>query len=252
SPQPPVFSFSFDFSNASSYDPKRDLYFEGNAFPNRGWVDLTCDGTGEDLVNCAGRMSFITNFTFSIDQVDDEDLGEGIAFFLSSYPSKMPPESYGENLGLLNSNDPVAYGSEQFVAVEFTSNHDLNYSYIGININSLSSFNTTRLPSNQSLIGTWIATIKFNNITSVLVASLRSFDNATMEPLVVSRELQDIKTLLPQEVAVGFSASIGYTYRELNKILAWSFNSTLAPPPPPPPTPHNKKGMSTARTPCSG
>ncbi|WVZ51021.1 hypothetical protein U9M48_002213 [Paspalum notatum var. saurae] len=255
---PPAFFFSFNFSNVSSYD-SRDLYFEGNASARSNLVDLTCSSFGQDISDCTGRMSykhpvplyddttvasFSTSFTFVIQQVDDKDnstnLGEGIAFFLSGYQSSLPPDSDGDDLGLLDYNVPAASGAGQFVAVEFNS----FYGCIGININSATSSSQTDLPSGQEANGTWIATINFNNITAMLVASFRSVNNATTKPVEVRYVLQDnIKTLLPPEVEVGFSASTGDSPSvELNQILAWSFNSTLAAPP----TPH--KGMSTART----
>jgi hypothetical protein len=181
--------------------------------------------------------SFSTSFTFAIKPDDMTPQGDGMAFFLSGYPSRMMQEYYnGANLGLLSEANATDPG--HFVAVEFdTFKNYLDPSdyHIGIDINSRASTNTTVL---AALEGTMTATIRFDNITRMLVASLRFHDNASMEPAVVSYVLQDPKSLLPREVAVGFSAATG-RYTELHQILAWSFNSTLAAAAPTPP-----KGMS--------
>jgi hypothetical protein len=109
-------SFSFDFSNGSTYRSD-DLLFEGSASLNGGLVDLTCNNSpGQSMRNCTGRMSynhpvpfydaatrevasFSTRFSFEIKAFSNRT-GDGMAFFLSSYPSKMPPSSGGGNLGL--------------------------------------------------------------------------------------------------------------------------------------------------------
>ncbi|WVZ50403.1 hypothetical protein U9M48_001656 [Paspalum notatum var. saurae] len=254
---PPALFFSFNFSNASSYDVTRDIYFEGNASPRSNLVDLTCSSLDQDISDCTGRMSykhpvplyddttmasFSTSFTFVIQQVVDDQgnstsLGAGIAFFLSDYPSSLPPDSGGDYLGLLEDNVPAASGAGQFVAVEFGTNSNsdnVGSAYLGIGINTNYPSNQTDFPSIQALNGTWTATVKFNNITSMLVASFHQQSLLELEPVVVSYVLPDVKKLLPPEVAVGFSAATGDTDLELNRILAWSFNSTLAPPP----TPH--------------
>jgi hypothetical protein len=92
------FSFSFDFSNTSSYQLD-DLRFEGNATLGSGFVDLTYY-SGQSAQNCTGRMSynhpvpfydtttgvvasFSTQFNFMI-ETTGEYAGDGMAFFLSS------------------------------------------------------------------------------------------------------------------------------------------------------------------------
>lgn len=72
------------------------------------------------------------------------------------------------------------------------------------------------------------ASITFHNITMMLVVSLH-FLNSSSAPVQVSAKLPNPRTLLPPEVAVGFSTSTGSAF-ELHQILSWSFNSTLAAP----------------------
>jgi len=171
--------------------------------------------------------SFSTRFTFEI--VPDRYPGDGMAFFLSGYPSIMG--AGGGYLGLVNFSDPAA----RFIAVEFDTyknEWDPNAKHIGIDIKSISSSNTTSLPNNLTLNGTMTATITFDSITGMLVASLLFHDRPSIEPVVVSFELQDPKSLLPPEVAVGFAASTG-VYVERHQIVTWSFDSTFAAPTPP-------------------
>ncbi|WVZ50385.1 hypothetical protein U9M48_001642 [Paspalum notatum var. saurae] len=254
----PPFSFNFDLTNASSYRPS-DLLFQGSASPpgpEKNISDLTCNRRDRSINGCVGRISyskpvrlydgttlasFSTSFTFEIRADRDTTMGDGIAFFLSFFPSTIPPYSVGGSFGLLGPNGYPAYGAGQFVAVEFDTYHnnwDPVGDHVGIDLNSvMNSWNTTSLPQGRNLSGTWTATIKFDNITTMLSASLRSDDDnySSMEPLVVTQVLPDPRTFLPPEVAVGFSGSTAAS-TELNQILTWSFNSTI----PAPRIPNNK------------
>ncbi|KAJ1256559.1 hypothetical protein BS78_K007700 [Paspalum vaginatum] len=259
---PPPFSFSFDFTDPSSYN-SADLLFEGNATVHGNLVDLTCNLRDQSINYCAGRMSyklpvpfydnttstlasFNTTFTFAIKADDNTELGDGIAFFLSAPSNSMPPNSNGSRFGLLSSNETTASGSRQFVAVEFDTHRNPPWSdpinnHTGIDVDTLTSLNTTSFPTNlTTLNGTWTATITFDNITAMLSASLRPSDddNSSVEPLVVTQVLSDPRAILPREVEVGFSAATGGN-KELNQILKWSFNSTIAAPLS---TPHKHKG----------
>uniref|UniRef100_A0A0E0P4R3 non-specific serine/threonine protein kinase n=1 Tax=Oryza rufipogon TaxID=4529 RepID=A0A0E0P4R3_ORYRU len=250
--KPPV-SFSFNFSDPSTYSLD-DLLFEGDAAkPKDGLVDLTSgrscypycpagrmsyahpvqlydDTTGGEKVVVA---SFSTRFTFTIRPIDDGIRGDGLAFFLASYPSKLPANSFGGNLGLINNGTTTAFGSDRFIAVEFDTYNNTfdpkSINHIGIDINSVvSSLNTTLLP-NFSLNGTMTAHIEFNGITQMLVASLwlagRPWSAAP--DYQVSLRLPDpITSLLLPQVAVGFTGATA-DLKELNQIMLWSFNSTL-------------------------
>ncbi|WVZ51015.1 hypothetical protein U9M48_002207 [Paspalum notatum var. saurae] len=259
---PPLFSFSFDLTNASSYQPS-DLLFQGSASPpgpEKNMSDLTCNRLDQNINGCRGRISyskpvplydgttlasFNTSFTFVIRADKDPAMGDGMAFFLSTFRSTMPPDSSGGFFGLLSWNNYTAYGAGQFVAVEFDTFHnnwDPDGDHVGIDLNSVYSWNTTSLlPTGLTLNGTWTAAIEFNSSTRMLAVSLRSHDNPSMEPIQVTLVLPDLKTFLPPEVAVGFSASTGGS-TELHHILKWSFNSTL-----PAPRIPNNKGKKAAK-----
>ncbi|XP_044971271.1 L-type lectin-domain containing receptor kinase IX.1-like isoform X2 [Hordeum vulgare subsp. vulgare] len=255
------FSFSFDFTNASTYRME-DLEFEGSASATvqdhllDHHVDVTCSSYGKDPTHCTGRVSyahpvpfydnttgelasFQTRFTFAIVVYSSIMKGDGMAFFLACYPSKLSPNSRGGNLGLINSgddgNNKAAFGDERFVAVEFDTFQnpwDSNGDHIGIDINSVTSVNATILPPRSSLNGTMTATVTFDNTTRMLVAELQldDDDKRNLRHVQVSFQLTNqLNTLLPPQVAVGFSAATG-SAMELHRILSWSFNSSLAPP----------------------
>lgn len=252
--KPPV-SFSFNFSDPSTYSLD-DLLFEGDAAkPKDGLVNLTA-GRSCNPYCPAGRMSyahpvqlyddtaggekvvvasFSTRFTFTIGPINDGIRADGLAFFMASYPSKLPANSFGSSLGLIAGGTTTAFGSDRFIAVEFdTFNNtfdpqpEKSIDHVGIDINSVSSLNTTILP-NFSLNGTMTAHIEFNGTTRMLVASLLLAGRpwSAAPDYQVSLRLPDpITSLLLPQVAVGFTASTAQ-YKELNQIMLWSFNSTL-------------------------
>lgn len=102
---------------------------------------------------------------------------------------------------------------------------------MGIYINTVTySTNTTNVSSfspNETMMKAYIT---FDSKTSMLVASLQYTGNySNYAPVNVSAKLPDPTTLLPSEVAVGFSAATGAAF-ELHQIHSWSFNSTIAAP----------------------
>jgi hypothetical protein len=187
--------------------------------------------------NSTGELaSFTSNFTFQIKPKDETTYqacnmsGDGMAFFLAHYPSKLPPNSFGRNLALFNeSNNIYATGDDRVVAVEFDTvfndQWDKTTYHIGIDVNSIYSkayVNVTKGLVSEDAIMT--AKISYNNLTSILEALLQIDDG---EPYNVSFRV-DMKGSLPEEVAVGFSAATGYCI-ELHQVLSWSFSSTLGP-----------------------
>nr|CAD39661.2 OSJNBa0074B10.18 [Oryza sativa Japonica Group] len=179
-PPPPPFSFKFDFSNTYTYRLE-DLRFEGTAAVHGATVDLTCN-----VAQCTtGRMSygravplwdratnevasFATDFVFKIVTPDNVARGDGMAFFLSSYPSRVPPKPSGQSFGLIagDAND-AGDGPDRFVAVEFDTYDDTFErprpagDHIGIDVSSVAdSINTTSL--NFSRNGAMRASITFD------------------------------------------------------------------------------------------
>uniref|UniRef100_A0A0D9ZGQ2 Protein kinase domain-containing protein n=1 Tax=Oryza glumipatula TaxID=40148 RepID=A0A0D9ZGQ2_9ORYZ len=125
---PPVFSFNFSAAPyPSTYS--QDLVFQDDAVePQKAGapVELTCTWN-DQVCRRGGRMSyahpvqlyqlaangriskvasFSTSFTFAIRPIDRNGTcrGDGMAFFLASFPSKVPYRSAGGNLGLIADN----------------------------------------------------------------------------------------------------------------------------------------------------
>uniref|UniRef100_A0ACD5W3C3 Uncharacterized protein n=1 Tax=Avena sativa TaxID=4498 RepID=A0ACD5W3C3_AVESA len=235
------FSFSFDFSDRSSYR-SADLKFEGDAVQRSELVDLTCNSMALPFKN-TGRVSykypvpfydtttgevasFTTRFTFAIKAGKVRGDG-GMAFFLTGYPSRLPLTSRGGDPGLLHG------GPGRFVAVEFDTYRNTfdpcdTHDHISIHIDTArDSLNATCLRS-LSLEGSMTASITFNSSTNMLLASLHLNTHPSRGSYQVSMHLpHPVTSLLPSEVAVGFSPATGSSF-DYHQILSWSFDSTLA------------------------
>lgn len=185
--------------------------------------------------NNTGKVaSFATTFTFAINMMppNKTQKGDGMAFFLTDYPSILPSVSSDSALGLTNSGNTNATGANRFVAVDFDAYENTGLDptgasdHIGIDINSVISVNTTRLP-NRSLYGTMTATITFDSTTGTLEATLHFDSDPSIPAARVKTQLSDnLNDLLPPEVAVGLPASTG-EQTELHQVQSCSFNSTM-------------------------
>ncbi|BAS87762.1 Os04g0140666, partial [Oryza sativa Japonica Group] len=260
---PPVFSFNFSADHPSTY--RQDLVFQDDAIePQKAGapVELTCTWN-DQVCRRGGRMSyahpvqlyqlaangriskvasFSTSFTFAIRPIEGNGTcrGDGMAFFLASFPSKVPYRSAGGNLGLITDKTTTSNiaPDDRFIAVEFDigigfdNDPKEKTDHIAIDINSVKdSAITTYLPKNVTLNGTMIADIVFNSSTGMLVAYLRFLDHpsSAAHAQVVSANLTEhLKGTPPPgpQVAVGFSAATAGCV-EICQILSWSFNSSL-------------------------
>jgi hypothetical protein len=126
------FSFTYNFTSPSDTQPLR-IAFQGDVFYNKA-IRLTRDerlgpitsstshafySRAVPLADPVSRRpaSFVTAFAFSIAAPDPASAsGDGLAFFLSLFPSVLPESSAGGLLGLFNSSS-VRAGT--LVAVEF-------------------------------------------------------------------------------------------------------------------------------------
>ncbi|XP_047057892.1 L-type lectin-domain containing receptor kinase IX.1-like [Lolium rigidum] len=253
-------SFSLNFSDpnhGASIDLTGDAYFSPsrleltrNALTGRASyvhkVPLWNSATGE-------MASFTTTFSFQIIPDKDRlsDTGDGMAFFLGHFPSAIPPNSDGGGLGLLPrlpATSTTGKGASRIVAVEFDTHlnpeyADISANHVGIDVNSVNSTastDTTTWPGkNLTSPSVMTATVKYGNESKLLTVDLL-IDGAVYRV----NATVDLRRYLPEEVAVGFSASTGLAV-ELHQILSWSFSSTLqlestpkvAPPPAEPPLP---------------
>ncbi|CAL4990266.1 unnamed protein product [Urochloa decumbens] len=248
----PVAALVFNYSTFSP-DDNKDIRVEGDAYISGGWIDVTANRLS-GIGNSRGRASynaqpvllwdrdtgevasFTTRFAFVIDPPGAGGIytkGAGMAFFLACYPSNLPPGSQAYDLGLTNqSADAVATGDTRFVAVELDTYWDtealdpnITFDHLGIDVNSIRSVATESLPS-FSLIGNLTAEIRYDNLSSVLEVKVWLGDGRELS-YNLSHKV-DLKSALPENVSVGFSASTSQ-FIELHQLHSWYFSSSLEP-----------------------
>uniref|UniRef100_A0A8R7VBW8 non-specific serine/threonine protein kinase n=1 Tax=Triticum urartu TaxID=4572 RepID=A0A8R7VBW8_TRIUA len=235
---PSAFSSIITAGDASISAPTLELTKNARQFPDirnsvgqatfAHKVQLWSSSTGE-------MASFTTNFSFQITPAPGAynipfPYGDGMAFFLGHFPTAIPQNSSGRNLGLLT-DFTAGIGDGRIVAVEFDTYSnpiydDINGNHVGIDVNSLysmASTDTTTSPGkNLSSSIVMEATVTYHNDTKMLAVDLLISDalyrvNATV----------DLSRILPEEVAVGFSAATGLSAAGPQQVLSWSFSSTL-------------------------
>nr|XP_051215270.1 L-type lectin-domain containing receptor kinase IX.1-like isoform X2 [Lolium perenne] len=245
-------SFSY---NSSDFD-RSNIALDGSATPSQrdGLIELTQnpDPKAEGIFNTMGRASyskpvllwdkatgevtsFTTRFSFAI-KASSQGMyapGDGIAFFLSPYPSKIPPEDGGGGpgggyLGLFVNNSTAS--TPVVVAVEFDTYQngwDPSTDHIGIDVNSINSTAVKVLPNGilANCTEPMIALVSYNSSTRLLAVALQ-LDMRDGGMRYEMNSTVDLRSLLPAEVAIGFSAASGWS-SNLHRVLTWSFNSTL-------------------------
>lgn len=238
-------SFSYNFFNPDDFRPEDDAQvidgriellgdeFAGRA-RGRAWhkqpVQLWDGTTGE-------AASFTANFSFSIQSLPGKGAagaGHGMTFFLAPYTPDLPQESYDGCLGLFDESEALNYsrfnasGDSRFVAMEFDIHKDIwdpSSQHIGIDINNVDSHGDYTVLPDGSLVdaGVVFATVVYDNRTRSLDVTLM-VGSATYTSVATV----DLRSLLPEKVAVGFSAATGDEYAANHTVLSFSFLSTLA------------------------
>ncbi|XP_072986499.1 L-type lectin-domain containing receptor kinase IX.1-like [Typha latifolia] len=265
--------FNYDFASLGSENTTNVIDLRGDASFDREFISLTKDTLGGSINNSAGQAvykepvplwdnttgeeaNFLTSFSFIIKATQTSSHADGLAFFLSSYPLNRPELALGGNLGLFNDSSKLDPSANHLVAVEFDTfwnEWDHSESHIGIDINSINS--TVYEEMDYSLIDGRRATawIGYNASTKVLGVFLSYENSLTFNGSFGLSCNVDLKKLLPNKVAIGFSAATGSVI-ELHQILSWNFNSTLVLkknmiPPSPSPSPAIEAGPSISLSP---
>ncbi|KAG0530560.1 hypothetical protein BDA96_05G197100 [Sorghum bicolor] len=217
-PRASSLSFNLSFSDPAS----ACLRYEG-------MLELTRNDIDRGTIDSIGRATYAKPVppaaaaTSCWQASPRRSTGDGMAFFLTPYPSatEIPPGSGGGNLGLLAGGNSTGEYSRRFVfvAVEFDtwSNlppADINGNHMGIDNTSIVSMAST---NTSSPTGNLTSNIDMLLTADLLINGSSYHVNTTI----------DLSTYLPEEVAVGFSASTGLS-AELHRVLTWSFSSTLA------------------------
>ncbi|GLJ13179.1 hypothetical protein SUGI_0206980 [Cryptomeria japonica] len=234
--------------NLTAFSPNsKDINYTGDAFASQNVIQLTKNQADGSLKISAGRATyqhlvrlwdsatgvtanFTTHFEFIIKTFNNRLYGEGMTFFLSRPVPDLPPNSTEGYLGLL---DPATEGnsSNQIVAVEFDTfmnEWDSEWDHVGIDVNSIRSVVTSPWRGTGGLKSrrkgdAWI------DYRAGRVSVFLSYDGQKNETSTIYYDM-DLKTLLPEWVMVGFSASTGES-TEIHNVISWEFNiSDLAPP----------------------
>ncbi|KAL8259892.1 hypothetical protein R6Q59_027845 [Mikania micrantha] len=232
-------SESLDFKITSfTYDTKNILY-SGDATPSNGAIDFN----RVDEVLRVGHVTytvavqiwdkkttkltdFTTHFTFVIDTLNQASYGDAFSFFLAPVGFQIPPNSAGQYQGLFNT---TSYNPQsQLLVVEFDTSvnspqFDPQYSHVGININSVSSLNSTRWNAGLHSGDPADVSVSYNATTQMLTVSLSYGSENTSTNLSYKVDLRDY---LPELVTIGFSGTTGIL-REKHILKYWEFSSSL-------------------------
>ncbi|KAJ9184566.1 hypothetical protein P3X46_004280 [Hevea brasiliensis] len=232
-------SFSID-----RFDPgANNIIYEGDATPSVGAIEMNLaewlcrvgratyaeplhlwDSSNRTLTD------FTTNFSFTIDTLNADKYGHGIAFFLSSVGSSIPTNSPGGFLGLFNTTTSAAASRNQLVAVEFDTfvneEWDPPVQHVGINNNSIASAVYAKWDPGSYSGKTAKVGISYNATTKNLSVLWTYDENLVFTGNNSLSYLIDLMELLPEWVSFGFSASTGQ-YVERNTINSWAFSSNL-------------------------
>lgn len=229
----------------SNHNGSATIQLQEDAFYNKA-VKLTKDELNGKITQSVGRAiytdpvplwdsttgqlaSFTTRFTFKIyAPTNDSSYGEGLAFFLSSYPSVVPNNSMDGYLGLFSNSNDQSDPLNQIVAVEFDSHKntwDPDGNHVGINIHSIVSVAnvTWRSSINDGRIANAWVTYQANSRNLSVFLSYQ--DNPQFSGNSSLSYSVDLSKYLPDKVSIGFSASTG-KFVELHQILYWEFDST--------------------------
>lgn len=220
------------------------LYGDADELDDSGVIDLTSKNATSGLEWSKGiaiyskpmqlwnkqterASNFRTEFSFIIKSSHSDLLsGDGLAFFISSFPYEDVSLSRGSGLGLVSIyNRFNEYQNNSFVAVELDTSHDFwdpSPTHVGIDVNSIRSEVyknlSAGLKNSQGMVR-----VNYNSTTFNLSIWM-DFDDDDSTPTVLSN-IVDLKDKLPENVSVGFIAATS-TNTEVNQILSWSFSSS--------------------------
>ncbi|KAE8799387.1 L-type lectin-domain containing receptor kinase IX.1 [Hordeum vulgare] len=176
--------------------------------------------------------SFTASFNFTIQSLDGRTgrPGHGMAFFIAPYMPEMPQESYDGCLGLFDetANMANASGSASFVAVEFDTHRDAwdpSSRHIGVDVNNIDSRSNFLILPDDSLVdaGVMSSTVKYDDSRTRLDVVLSVGDTTYNLSATI-----DLRSLLPDQVSIGFSAATGAAFGSNHTVLSCSFQSTLS------------------------
>ncbi|KAK7307281.1 hypothetical protein VNO77_40199 [Canavalia gladiata] len=241
-------TINFGFSGFSEEDPNIGLI--GDASASGGILRLTkTDSLGKPIPHSVGRAMHITPihlwnknngeladftsyFSFVVNTNGSTLHGDGLAFFIAPFDNiHIPKNSSGGYLGLFSPDTALEPNKNQILAIEFDSftndwdpNPRFQSPHIGIDVGSIESVVSVAWPIEFEPGNAIVhASLNYNSedkTLSVFVVYPTDNRNATLSTIV------DLRTILPEYVRVGFSASTGDLV-ETHQIISWSFEAAL-------------------------
>jgi hypothetical protein len=243
-------SFSYDSFSLDDFKPEADAMITA-----AGRIELLGDeaggrARGRALYKQAVQLwdgvtgeaaGFNATFNFSIQSLPNRssNAGHGMTFFLAPYPADLPQDSYDGCLGLFSESlvptdgattlSANASGGACFLAVEFDTYRDEwdpSSRHIGVDVNSVDSRGNYKILPNDSLVdaGVMSATVSYDSATTRLDVVLSGGVSGASYTLAAT---VDLRSILPQQVSVGFSAATGDVFGSKHTVLSCSFQSTL-------------------------
>jgi hypothetical protein len=243
-------SETFSFTIAQFDEENQNLFLGGDASTSGGILRLTkTDQYGKPVQNSVGRATHFTpihiwdkasgeladfsvGFSFIVNTNGSRLHGDGFTFFIGPVHFELPKNSSGGYLGLFNPETAHIPAQNPIIAIEFdsfTNGWDpatpSQFPHIGIDVGSIDSVATVNWPLDfvqTNALGE--ARINYNSESkklSVFVVYPGSEREGTTVSYVV-----DLRSVLPEWVRVGFTASTGELV-ETHDIINWSFESAL-------------------------
>ncbi|XP_057873809.1 L-type lectin-domain containing receptor kinase IX.1-like [Cryptomeria japonica] len=260
------FCASFIFSSHAlirsfTFPPSNDVDVKINATISQGQgveLQLTTNQASGGLYNSFGwavynesiplwdnssraLANFSTYFQFVIEpgNINQNNYGDGLTFFLAPFELEPPVAAYGGGFGLFNS---TTYNGSfyQMVAVEFDTfrnEWDPDDNHVGIDVNSTFSKATASMgnvTANYSLCDknlknnkqwhTWVDYDGGARRLQVFLFCNSTGTSVSKPPTPILFYDIDLRDFLPENIKVGLSASTGSS-TETHIISAWSFSS---------------------------
>ncbi|XP_008793992.2 L-type lectin-domain containing receptor kinase IX.1-like [Phoenix dactylifera] len=234
---------SFNFSGNRLATP--NLRYQADAFFDGTVIQLTknqADSSPSSLQRSVGRVTypepvlfyddaavinFSSCFSFRMGDFNSSASADGLAFFLSPYPSEIPENSYGGTLGLFSTFGANKTRNNTVVAVEFDSFKNVEYNdsssnHVGIDVHTI--FSVAHADLNASIRQqVFDACVGYDGGAKNLSVFLR--DTLDSSRHWSTSYVVDLREVLPDKGSIGFSAATGNKI-ESHRILYWNFSST--------------------------
>ncbi|KAL7584296.1 hypothetical protein Lser_V15G46025 [Lactuca serriola] len=241
-------SITFNLTKIVQQNQYRDINTTGSAYITNDGIQVTPNEIDSNRNQTAGRAtyvkplhlwdnstgelaSFTTDFSFVIDSRSFPDYGDGLTFFLTEENSVI---INGSSMGLpIDGYTNTTFNP--FVAVEFDTfpnslwdpkNSSGNFvgTHVGIDINSLASVASQKWQHGIRTGNVSHAWIAYDSVSKNLSVSVTGFRNNTIVIQSINHVI-DLRSVLPEWVAFGFSAATG-AFFEKNMVISWAFNSS--------------------------